>query len=298
MALDGGALSSAAPSTFAVAAMGGAEFTSPTDAVSSPDGTQFYFAAFTMEGDAALFRVPAVGGAVTTLHRGAPLVYPSGLVLSCDGATLYVADTQADTDTTDDADGTGSVLSISVEGGTPSALGTGVIAAPNALAMGPDCQTLAVSARTADGAPAVFRARVDGSTPTVLAVGAPLVAPSGVHVDPTDVAWVMDHLAEGEDGPGVLFQIPTDGAPSIVVSGLILGTPAGVSLTAGGGNAVISGRDESGAGTLTVVNLGTGATSETMLPTGFVDPAGLRTARSAPIFALVDSEGSAIYRGM
>ena len=41
--------------------------------------------------EAALFSVPASGGAPTRLHAGAPLGYITGLVLGCDGQTLAVA---------------------------------------------------------------------------------------------------------------------------------------------------------------------------------------------------------------
>ena len=45
----------------------------------------------------------------------------------------------------------------------------------------------------------------------------------------------MDHNAFGDIGEGVLFAIPSDGsAATPVISNLRMGTPGGVSLTAGG----------------------------------------------------------------
>ena len=66
-------------------------FDSPLDAVASPDGETFYFTAFTVDepAEAALFSVPAGGGEASVLHAGLPLEDPTGLVLSCDGETLY-----------------------------------------------------------------------------------------------------------------------------------------------------------------------------------------------------------------
>jgi hypothetical protein len=54
-------------------------------------------------------------------------------------------------------------------------------------------------------------------------------------------------------------------------------------------------RDLEGNGQLTTVNIATGERLDLAAP-DLLDPAGLRTARKAGVFAVVDSEGSAIYR--
>ncbi|HUJ60948.1 MAG TPA: hypothetical protein VLX92_20735, partial [Kofleriaceae bacterium] len=109
-------------------------------------------------------------------------------------------------------------------------------------------------------------------------------------------AWVMDHLAAGQNGEGVLFAIPSDGsAATEVASDLRMGTPGGVSLTAGGGVAVIPSVDHDGNAQLTSIVIATGEMDQLAMP-DLVDPAGLRTARRAGVFAVVDSEGGAIYR--
>jgi len=74
-----------------------------------------------------------------------------------------------------------------------------------------------------------------------------------------------------------------------------MGTPGGVSLTAGGGTAVMPTRDENGAAQLTSVNIATGAVTQLPIP-DMADPAGLRTARKAGVFALVGAEDGTIYR--
>src|SRR5207245_8149242 len=77
-----------APPTM-VTAVATSGFTSPTDAVASPDGRTFYFAGVTDPGgDPAVFSVPAAGGAVSHLVVGDPLAYPTGLVRSCARGTL------------------------------------------------------------------------------------------------------------------------------------------------------------------------------------------------------------------
>jgi hypothetical protein len=273
-------------------------FKSPTDAVASVDGSEFYFAAFDLDTNPAIYQVASKpGSAAEKIASGDPLDLPIGLVLACDGSQLYIADAG----TGDGNDGTpdtqaGAILEMAAGGGQLSTL-TAAIAHPSGLAMGPKCDTLFVTGRTAEGIPALFSLPIGGGSPTVVWMGAPLVAPTGLHVDDQGVAWVMDHLAVGSSGEGVLFAIPSDGsAPaSEVVSNLRMGTPGGVSLTAGGGTAVIPTLDASGKGQLTTVDIGTKEVNQVAAP-DMLEPAGLRTAREAGVFAVVDAEGGAIYR--
>jgi hypothetical protein len=93
----------------------------------------------------------------------------------------------------------------------------------------------------------------------------------------------------------VLFAIPSDGSKATeVMSSLRMGTPGGVSLTAGGGTAVMPTRDENGAAQLTSVDIATGAVTQMPTP-DMADPTGLRTARKAGVFVVVDQAGT-IYR--
>jgi DNA-binding beta-propeller fold protein YncE len=213
---------------------------------------------------------------------------PIGLVMSCDGKALYIADIGSDA---------GSVLTLPTElGGAVTDLGATGLDRPGGLAMAKDCATLYATGRTDIGEPALFSIPVAGGGASVVFKGEPLVAPSGLHIDNDGVSWVMDNRAHGENGEGVLFAIPSDGsAANEVASDLRMGTPGGVSLTAGGGTAVMPTRDASGNGQLTSVNIKTGETTQLPAP-GMMDPAGLRTARQAGVFAVVDSEGGAIYR--
>lgn len=294
---DGGldaSLPTTGPTTFTEVASG--TFEAPTDAVVSPDGTDFYFAAFDASThDPAIFTVPADGSsAPTVLHAGAPFAYPSGLVLSADGTTIYVADPAADPE---DDGIEGAIFSIPAAGGAPATVSISGLVEPNALALNAAGDQLFASGRTSAGAPAIFRAIRSGGAAVTIASGAPLVAPTGLFVDPSGLVWVLDHLAEGDAGPGVLFTVSSAGVVTEIASGLSLGTPGGVSTTAGGGTVIVGTRDEEGLATLTSIDVATGAASTVALPTTFFDPAGLRTARAAGVFALVDSEGAAIYRG-
>jgi len=275
------------PTNITKVATGG--FSSPTDAVASPDGKTFYFAARDEMNEPAIFRTSSEpGSAPEVMAVGAPLDMPIGLVMSCDGETLYIADMGSEL---------GSVLKLSTTlGGELADLGAAGVARPGGLAMAKDCKTLFATGRTDIGEPALFSMPTQGGDATVVYKGEPLVAPSGLHIDNEYVSWVMDNRAHGDAGEGVLFAIPRDGsAATAVISDLRMGTPGGVSLTAGGGTAVMPTRDAEGNAQLTSVNIKTGETVQTPAP-GMIDPAGLRTARETGVFAVVDSEGGAIYR--
>jgi len=258
------------------------------DAVASLDGKEFYFSAFDDAKQPALFKVKSTAGAAPeVLAASDPLESPHGLVLSCDGKTLYAADLGGDS---------GAVYSIPTAGGTLTDLGATGMLRPAALAMGPDCKTLFITGRTNDWMPALFKMSTMGGEAKPVWIGEPLVSPTGLHVDDAGVAWVMDHRAAGAEGEGVLFAIPSDGsAANEVISDLKMGTLGGVSLTAGGGVAVMPTVDADGHGQLTSVEIATGEKQQLATP-DIIDPAGLRTARGAAVFAVVDSEGGAIYR--
>jgi hypothetical protein len=261
-------------------------FTAPTDAVASPDGETFYFAALADSGSPALFEVSSQPGSdAHVLATSADLVHPSGLVLSCDGATLYVAD---------GGDGaTASLFAVDVGSGTLTRLSVTGIGTASGLAMGPDCATLHVTGRTPSDEPALFTLGVDATEAVVRYSGAPLADPGGVHVDAAGVAWAMDFA---EDGTGVLFAIPADGSVATpVLDGLSLGRTGGVSLVSVGGTAVIPTLDDQGATQLTTVVIDTGELTQ-VPAAAIVEPGGIRTARDAAVLVVVDAGGDAIYR--
>ncbi len=283
-----GSLSSDPPKSVEQVAVGG--FSSPMDAVASLDGSEFYFTAY----DTSPEKLPAVfktaaraGSTAAVMAAGDPLESPSGLLLSCDGKSMFVADIGGES---------GAIFSIPSGGGALADLAATGIVRPSGLAMGPDCKTLFATGRTSDGMPALFKIGTAGGEATPVWIGEPLVSPSGVHVDSDGVAWVMDHRAHGDTGEGVLFAIPSDGSSATpVVSNLRMGTFGGVSLTAGGGVAVMPTVDPDGHGQLTSVVIKGGEAKQLATP-DIIDPSGLRTAREAAVFAVVDSEGGAIYR--
>src|SRR3954464_8112073 len=109
-------LSTEPPTTVTKVAQGG--FSNPTDAVASPDGKTFYFAAHDDEEE----RQPAIfatasepGSSAEALAVGAPLDMPFGLVMSCDGEAILVADAGGET---------GAVLKLPASGGSVDTLAT------------------------------------------------------------------------------------------------------------------------------------------------------------------------------
>lgn len=279
------------PEEVEMVARGG--FDSPLDAVASLDGETFYFTAFTSDedGEAALFSVPAAGGDASVLHAGFPLEAPTGLVMSCDGGALYLADIGPDSSELED--GQSLIYAWDVAGGSLSAITLTGMAEAASLAIGPDCETLYATGYADDGAPGLFRFDLAGGVAEPVLTGSPLESPSGVYVDRDRVAWVMDQLPRRGSG-GVLWSVTPGGEASEVVSGLGLSEPAGVSLVAGGGTAVIANRTADGEAQLLAVHIESGERTE--IATSMIEPAGLRTAREAGVFAIADSDGDAIYR--
>ena len=263
-------------------------FTSPTDAVASPDGKTFYFAAHDELNEPTIYSVASTPGSTPeVLAASEPLENPIGLVLSCDGATLYIADLGGEN---------GAILALSTSGGTPTDLGVTGIVRPASLAMRADCETIHVAGKTEDGLAALFAMTGGGGAASIIYKGEPLVSPTGMYVDTDGVTWLLDHRASGAGGEGVLWAIPADGsAANEVAGGLRLGTTGGCSLTAGGGTAVIPTKDADGNAQLTSIDIATGEMQQLATP-DIQDPSGLRTARAAGVFAVVDSEAGAIYR--
>jgi sugar lactone lactonase YvrE len=301
---DGGNLPVEAPTEVTLVVAGDdAEFEFPLDAVASPNGATFYFSAYSAaledvdaDSRAAIYSVPSAGGAAEILYKGAPLREPTGLLMSCDGSTLYIADIgfkpgdEAELDDIPPAP----LYTLNLETKALAPLTATGLAEAASLALSKDCDTIFATGYTAEGAPAVFSLPPAGGAATVITSNAPLSSPSGVYVDANDLLWVMDHQPlEGVDGK--LFSITLEGEVQKVVGELRMSEPAGVSLIAAGGIAVIPTRDENEASQLITVNTATGAMTTIQMP-DVVEPAGIRTAINAPIMVLVDGHGHAIYR--
>ncbi|MBT8493577.1 MAG: hypothetical protein KJO07_11005 [Deltaproteobacteria bacterium] len=274
----------------------GAGFDSPMDGVVSPDGERIFFTAH-LEGatagepSAGIFAVDIDGGDVELLHGGEPLIDPIGLVISCDGDTLYVADDG--TTGTDSEEGHAPIYRIGTAGGELVAMDPTGVGEAAGLGISRDCQRLYVTGYTDSGDPALFSMGLDGTGVEVVFSGAPLQSPSGMYIDEDDVAWVMDQQPSVMAG-GALFSISPSGEVAEVVSGLSVSDPAGVSLVAGGKTAVIPSKDAMGMGQLLAVDTDNGDTEIVETPQ-ILEPSGIRTARNAGVMVVIDADGNAVY---
>lgn len=265
----------------------------------APDGSEFYFAAYDETGAPAIFAVDLAGD-VRVLHAGAPLAYPTDITVTCDGGTLLVSDvggassidaTQAFEESQEES--LGGIFTLSPRGGAPQPFSASGVARAAGVIVSVDCEDLYVSGYDAEGMPAVFTAPVEGGAATVLHQGAPLVAPTGIHVDANNVAWVMDHHARAQSGAeGILWAIDESGDVQEVVAGLGMGRHGGVSLAPGGVTAIIPVSDDLGGSRLVTANTEDGG-MDRVDTAEILEPSGIAAARNAPVMAIAAE--TAIY---
>lgn len=266
---------------------------------SSPDGDIFYAAAFDEEDRPGIFSITVERGTVSALHVGEPLLYPSDLAMSCDGRSLFVADMGLgvpDSEIGDPVEALGQAGGIHVlstgDGSLSRLEATGIARAAGAV-VSSDCETLFVTGWTEMFAPALFTVPVGGGRATVIHEGAPLVSPTGVHVDEANVAWVMDHGARNDSGEGLLFAIDLEGKVSEVAGGLGMGRHGGVSLVPGGTTAVIPVRTDRGESQLVTANTESGE-MQTLATPHIAHPTGTAAARNAPVMVVAGEQSISI----
>lgn len=178
------------------------------------------------------------------------LVAASGLALSADDGTMVMATGEG-------------VKRVSTSALIDALEGAAAAPSPEII-VGSD--GVDVTAVTVDGTDVVF-AGTEGGQASLwrlpLAGGAPevLVADvadevTGVVVGSDGVVWATGPAG---DGTGGLFAI--DGAATLVVSGIILGDPAGVALTPDDGSVMVSSLSDAGTAQVTLVDIATAETS-------------------------------------
>lgn len=281
---------------------GSQEAQNPVDAVPSPDGTAVYFIAFsTQPGPDAIgtVRVPAIfkavpGAAPQKLHEGEPLNSPFNITISDDGQRLFIADSSADENTSDDgADRSdGRVFSMGVGGGRPSVLaGTENIAPAGVEAMG---DSLFITGRK-DGQPGVFKTGIGGGAVTVVKMGAPFTDPGGIAVAKDGTMYVVDTGSPmANQSLASVIRVRGDGSAEVIADGFQVGHPAGIALTKDESAVLVSALDGAeGTDRVYRLNLGDRSLSELKGPIGeFYESAGLHRARGADVFAWADSHAN------
>ncbi len=188
--------------------------------------TAIYAVGFDAGGAPVVVGIDRTLGTVTELYADAPLLQPSGIALSADGATLYITDVASTAD-----GGTGGLFALSTSGGAMRALGIGATAEmPGDVALDADGRTLWVSAiRASDGAPVIYA--WDGALRAVFASG--LEEPMALAAS-TDRVYAVDARASGA---ALLSLDPAapGAAPEVLATGLRLAWPGGVALSADAG---------------------------------------------------------------
>lgn len=270
---------------------------SPLDATPDPQGENVYYVAFRTVADEdglrsfrvpGIFKVSARGGESTLLHEGAPFVSPSSISISDDGQTLFIADSAAESAPGEDD---GSLFSMSIAGGAPSALaGTQGFQPRGVEVMGDSVWFTGKK----DGKPGLFKSGLGGGQVSEIASGALFTDPSGVAVTKKGVAYVVDSGgATSAQGGASVIKVEA-GKAETLMEGLGVGHPAGAALTADETTLLVSGLDV-GRGTDVVYKIDV-AKKEMSTITDvigeFRESAGLHRARNKNTFAWADSNAN------
>ena len=260
----------------------GIDLRSPFDAAPSPDGQTIFFTAQGSDGaQHALWKINFDGsGAPTELATG--LVAPLGVVVSSDGATVFVGDGGDEAGV--DPDKLGALFSVPANGGARTRITATEGFAIKGLDLVDDTgDVITFTGRDpADGAVGVFS--LIGGDVSLIAKGAPFSDPSGVARAANGDVYVVD-TSGGEDGRGVVFKV-TAGVATVFASGLKTGFPAGTALNHDEDTLLVSGLDEDNNALVYVVDLATGAvdTVNTGLE-GNDEAGGLHRSQSGDEFA-------------
>ena len=276
------------------------ESTTPIDATPSPDGSQIYYIAYASKIDEdsmktlkipAVFTVPAAGGTPKELFEGDPLLAPFNITISDDGQTLFIADSAAD-QAAEAERSDGRVFSMSVSGGTPTALaGTEGIAPAGIEVSG---QSILVTGMK-DGQAGLYRTGLAGGAATAVATGAPFADPSGVTAAKDGTAYVVDTgSVVSAQVLGSIVKVTTDGKTEVILDGISVGQPAGIALVHDESALLISGLDPTdGSDRVFRVELSDRSVRQLSATIGaFGESAGLHRARNAEVFAWADSHAN------
>ena len=275
----------------ATAAPTAGDYRYPFDTVPSSDGSILYFTATSAsKGTLGIFSVPSMGGTATSLFVGAPLVDPHGLAISSDDKTLFIADGAAGYDPTN-AMGTndlGGVYSMSTSGGTPTLVAGTAGLRPRGVDVAKEDSGDVVyftGQTTSDGKATVFKMSASGGNVSTVFSGAPLTDVSGIAVSHSGVIYVANVSGASGSTSATIFQIQ-NGAVSEVVSGILVGNPAGISLSQDDRTLLVSGQDRVlGTSVVHRVNLETKAiTQYNQGLENSPDSGGLHRARNADVF--------------
>jgi hypothetical protein len=262
-------------------------------------GSLQYFTAYDGTNDAGVWSV-MVGSQPTAVFVGPPLVLPSGLALSGDDSTLYIADSAAATYLADGglANDLGVVWSMPAGGGTPTAIPITGLMAPIAVSLSSDGSSLLISGQDATGTAGVFKVAASGGTMTALAQTG--LTDPGEASDEGGALWIAEHRAAS--GYGALLRYSGGTATDMTTDAIQLGFPGSLVASADGSTIYLAYLGSDGGAISYTPSSGTGTGGQvTIKPAGtvLVYPSGLSRGRSANVFGLSDGEATTanVYNG-
>jgi hypothetical protein len=253
----------------------------------SNDAQTAFLTAYNANDEAAVFSVPAAGGSAAQLFGGSPLNKPTGLALSPDGLTLFIADVAAG------ANETGALFTMPVGGATPTEINIAPLILPSVIAISDNGTTLFIGATNANtSVTGVFSLPITGGANNTLL--ATVKDPAAVNIVGNNLL-IAD--AEGADGLGVVITVPiAGGQPTIVASGQRIEYPAGVSSTPDNQTLLFTAVDpsiENNGSAVFSVPIGGGNPSPVNFGVTFTSAGSLARARFTGVWTVLDTEGNA-----
>ncbi|MFZ5478952.1 MAG: hypothetical protein ACOZNI_19425 [Myxococcota bacterium] len=184
----------------------GPDFEEAVDVIAT--SAAIYAVGFTSAGEPAVVAIDPDTATVTELFAGEPLVMPSGLCVSGDGATIYVTDVASETS---DGKTNGGVYALDAAGGTPVEIGVaGLVDMPGDITLAHGGSSAWLTGYTPEGDPAIFSVVLSSGAVSQELVGDPLVDPLQLDSNPDgDTLYVLDSLAAS--GKGAIFAFTTSG---------------------------------------------------------------------------------------
>lgn len=219
------------------------------DATPDPTGTKVYFTAIAPDStgvpQAGIYELAtAMPTTINTVFvntaANEALTSPFGIVVSLDGATLFVADVGAETASGD----LGAIFSVPAAGGTPTLVANTDGLQPRSLAIAGT--SLYFTGTEANGTPAVFSMPIAGGSPTVVLAGAAGVDDySGIAAAPSGNLYVVDTTSSGSRSAQVI-EIASGATAATVLTGYVsVGYPAGIGVAQDESFVLVSGNKAS-----------------------------------------------------
>jgi sugar lactone lactonase YvrE len=279
-------------STFeALPTLAGGDLADFRDSTPDPGATGIYFTAIGPTGP-GVFRVPAAGGAASVVFTGAPFVDPTGIAISNDGQTLYVADPKAYAGPRR----LGSIFALSVTGQRPLPVDGAQGWAAHGLDLSPGGDVLYFTGRSPETRNrGVYRLPATGApAPETLLEDDAIGVPDSVTASRAGVLYFTSRREDS--GHGGVYRLERR-AVTRIVDLIRPGAPAGLALTMDESALLVSSlQPYRNRAQVLVVNLDSlEIRAETRVIGVNSHPGGLHRARNSDLFSWIDRTNN-VYR--